>query len=207
MATFITLDNLAVFLQKLKELFAKKTEIPTRTSELLNDSGFLNQHQDISGKQDVLTPAQLKAVNSGVTAERLDGIDSSLSDKADSDDLSAVTSSMQSLQESLQQLTGISDSSFQGIYQTASSLPSTSGWALVGTDLSALELYINNGSGWNRYGSQTYDFTDYSDVKDALNGMRLTEPMTEDEWNALTANGTSTGNLTPKTIYMTFEED
>lgn len=30
--------------------FAKSTDIPTKTSELTNDSGFLTQHQDISGK-------------------------------------------------------------------------------------------------------------------------------------------------------------
>ena len=29
--------------------------IPTKTSDLTNDSGFLTQHQDISGKQDVIT--------------------------------------------------------------------------------------------------------------------------------------------------------
>lgn len=207
MAIFITLDNLSVFLDRLKGLFAKKTEIPTRTSELLNDSGFLNQHQDLSGKQDVLTSAQLKAVNSGVTADKLSSIDSSLDGKAEASDLSAVTNSLQSLEEAMQSMTGISDSDFLGIYATQSALPNTSGWGLVGSDLSALQLYVNNGSGWSRFGSQTYDFTDYDDVKTALNGMRLTQPMTEDAWNELTANGTSTGNLTPNTIYMTLEED
>lgn len=31
---------------------ADKTEIPTKTSDLENDSGFLTQHQDVSGKED-----------------------------------------------------------------------------------------------------------------------------------------------------------
>jgi len=35
--------------------YAKKSELPTKTSELTNDSGFLTAHQDISGKQDKLT--------------------------------------------------------------------------------------------------------------------------------------------------------
>jgi hypothetical protein len=35
--------------------YAKKSELPTKTSELTNDSGFLTAHQDISGKQDLLT--------------------------------------------------------------------------------------------------------------------------------------------------------
>ena len=31
--------------------YAKKTEIPTKTSQLTNNSGYLTAHQDISGKQ------------------------------------------------------------------------------------------------------------------------------------------------------------
>ena len=32
--------------------YAKKSDIPTKTSELTNDSGFITEHQDISGKAD-----------------------------------------------------------------------------------------------------------------------------------------------------------
>lgn len=39
------------------------TKIPTKTSDLENDSGFLTQHQDISGKQDTI--ADLEAIRSG----------------------------------------------------------------------------------------------------------------------------------------------
>ena len=35
--------------------YAKKTEVPTKTSQLENNSGFLTSHQDISGKQDKST--------------------------------------------------------------------------------------------------------------------------------------------------------
>ena len=35
--------------------YAKKTEVPVKTSQLTNDSGFLTSHQDISGKQDKST--------------------------------------------------------------------------------------------------------------------------------------------------------
>lgn len=35
--------------------YAKKIEVPTKTSQLTNDSGFLTSHQDISGKQDKST--------------------------------------------------------------------------------------------------------------------------------------------------------
>lgn len=35
--------------------YAKKTEVPAKTSQLTNDSGFLTSHQDISGKQDKVT--------------------------------------------------------------------------------------------------------------------------------------------------------
>lgn len=35
--------------------YAEKTDIPTKTSQLENDSGFLTEHQDINGKQDKST--------------------------------------------------------------------------------------------------------------------------------------------------------
>lgn len=41
-----------------------KPTIPTKTSELNNDSGFLTEHQDISGKQDVLiSGTNIKTIN------------------------------------------------------------------------------------------------------------------------------------------------
>ena len=33
---------------------ADKTEIPLKVSQLENDAGYLTEHQDISGKQDVI---------------------------------------------------------------------------------------------------------------------------------------------------------
>lgn len=46
------LTNDSGFLTQHQSLsdYAKKTELPTKTSQLTNDSGFLTQHQDISGK-------------------------------------------------------------------------------------------------------------------------------------------------------------
>ena len=47
----------------LKYIVSKKN-LPTKTSELTNDSGFLTQHQDISGKQDVLiSGTNIKTIN------------------------------------------------------------------------------------------------------------------------------------------------
>lgn len=44
--------------------YALKDDIPTTTSQLTNDSGFLTEHQDISGKQDVLvTGVNIKTIN------------------------------------------------------------------------------------------------------------------------------------------------
>ena len=41
-----------------------KPTIPTKTSDLTNDSGFLTEHQDISGKQDVLVSGtNIKTIN------------------------------------------------------------------------------------------------------------------------------------------------
>ena len=68
----MTKEVLKYLIQKLKDLFATKEEIPTKTSDLTNDSGFLTsipseyitetelgnkgyltEHQDISGKADI----------------------------------------------------------------------------------------------------------------------------------------------------------
>ena len=44
--------------------YAKKSDVPTKTSELTNDSGFLTEHQDISGKQDTLISGNnIKTIN------------------------------------------------------------------------------------------------------------------------------------------------
>lgn len=40
MAKYVSVDKLLYFKQKLDSLFALKTEIPTKTSQLTNDSGF-----------------------------------------------------------------------------------------------------------------------------------------------------------------------
>lgn len=53
----ITLMGIKESLDKLFEdieSYAHLSDIPTKTSDLFNDSGFLTQHQDISGKQDKL---------------------------------------------------------------------------------------------------------------------------------------------------------
>lgn len=57
-----------------------KPSIPSKTSELTNDSGFIT---DISGKQDALTTEQLAACNSGITASKVSTYDGYASSKAD----------------------------------------------------------------------------------------------------------------------------
>ena len=47
-----------------KDFIKNKPTIPTKTSDLTNNSGFLTQHQDISGKEDKLTFATALAANS-----------------------------------------------------------------------------------------------------------------------------------------------
>ena len=59
--------------------YAKKTEVPTKTSQLTNDSGFLTSHQDISGKQDKATleadvAAKGFTKNTGTYSKPTDGI-------------------------------------------------------------------------------------------------------------------------------------
>ena len=50
-----------------KDFIKNKPSVPTKTSDLTNNSGFLTQHQDISGKEDKITIATALAANS--TAE------------------------------------------------------------------------------------------------------------------------------------------
>ena len=60
--------------------YAKKTEVPTQTSQLTNDSGFLTSHQDISGKQDKATlEADVSA--KGFTKNTFSGSYNDLTDK------------------------------------------------------------------------------------------------------------------------------
>lgn len=51
--TFVSLRRLQRFYNGIKNRFALKSEVPTKTSDLTNDSGFLTSHQDISGKVNV----------------------------------------------------------------------------------------------------------------------------------------------------------
>ena len=54
--------------------YAEPADIPTRTSDLTNDSGFLTSHQDISGKQNKITASGVLQGdgNGGVTAKTVD---------------------------------------------------------------------------------------------------------------------------------------
>lgn len=56
-------NNKSEFSGNYDDLNGKPT-IPTKTSELTNDSGYINKHQDISGKQDVLVSGEtIKTIN------------------------------------------------------------------------------------------------------------------------------------------------
>ena len=52
--------------------------IPKQVSAFINDVGYLTKHQDISGKQNKLTTAQLNAANSGITAAKVATYNSTL---------------------------------------------------------------------------------------------------------------------------------
>ena len=51
-------------------------EVPTKTSDLQNDSGFLTEHQDISGKQDVITDLDTIRANASKGATALQAVPS-----------------------------------------------------------------------------------------------------------------------------------
>lgn len=51
--TFLdNLNGLPALWQQIVNTFAKKTDIPTKASQLTNDSGYITEHQDISSKLD-----------------------------------------------------------------------------------------------------------------------------------------------------------
>ena len=70
------------------------------------------------------------------------------------------------LRTTVNNLVGISNDNFMGMFQTVNDLPTMTspGWALVGTNLASLLLYTytNANDGWTKYSDDTYDFTDYS---------------------------------------------
>lgn len=72
-----------------------------------------------------------------------------------------------------QSLIGLDGSNYKGMYTSASALPddmTEAGWALVGSSLSALQLYVFNdgATDWALYSNDTYDFTDYSSLVSQL---------------------------------------
>ena len=59
--------------QDALDLKADKTEIPTKTSQLTNDSGFLTSHQDISGKADKASTLSGYGITDAYTKTESDG--------------------------------------------------------------------------------------------------------------------------------------
>lgn len=45
-------NGLPALWQQIVNIFAKKTDVPTKTSQLTNDSGYITEHQDVSSKLD-----------------------------------------------------------------------------------------------------------------------------------------------------------
>lgn len=60
-------------LQAALDTKADAEDVPTKTSDLQNDSGFLTEHQDISGKQDVIDSSHKLSVDlvSGYTTKTM----------------------------------------------------------------------------------------------------------------------------------------
>jgi len=52
--------------------------VPTKVSDLVNDSGFINEHQDISGKQDVITDLATIRSNASTGAAKVSANDSTI---------------------------------------------------------------------------------------------------------------------------------
>lgn len=72
-------------------------------------------------------------------------------------------------------LIGLDGSNYRGIFTSADALPEMTepGWALVGTSLSALQLYVYNtgSSEWGALNSTTYNFTDFAAFQTQLDAL------------------------------------
>ena len=56
------------------EEIAALSDVPTKTSDLTNDSGFLTSHQDISGKADKATTLSGYGITNAYTKTQVDGL-------------------------------------------------------------------------------------------------------------------------------------
>lgn len=76
------------------------------------------------------------------------------------------------LRTTVNNLVGISNDNYKGIFQTTNDLPTMTspGWELVGSNLASLLLYTYTdvNSAWTKYSDDTYDFTDYSGLVSQL---------------------------------------
>ena len=59
MTVYVSVENLKRFLAGCKNLFALKTEVPTKISELPNDSGYVTQ-SEVQTMIDAITDADGK---------------------------------------------------------------------------------------------------------------------------------------------------
>lgn len=96
--------------------------------------------------------------------------------KADITDLQGSTDSMESrvtdLETDMGNFVGLNQSNYKGMFSNVNSLPSMTeiGWAWVGDNMTSMAVYVwfNATDGWTRYGSNSYDLTDYSGVASQL---------------------------------------
>lgn len=75
-----------------------------------------------------------------------------------------------------QSLIGLDGSNYKGMYTSASALPddmTEAGWALVGSSLSALQLYVFNdgATDWALFSNETYNFTSWTEFQTQLDAL------------------------------------
>ena len=75
-----------------------------------------------------------------------------------------------------QSLIGLDGSNYMGMYTSASALPddmTEAGWALVGSSLSALQLYVFNdgATDWALFSNETYNFTSWTEFQTQLDAL------------------------------------
>jgi hypothetical protein len=87
----VTNNEISVDTDTLKQTFAQVGDSYTKAE---SDNKYLTEHQDISGKQDKLSEAQLSAVNSGITSAKVsvyDAYATTIANKADASNVYSKT--------------------------------------------------------------------------------------------------------------------
>lgn len=159
--------------------YALKTNVPTKVSQLENDSGYINQHQDISGKadkKDIPTKTSQLTNNSGFITNAVNNLTNYY--------LKSETYTKSEVQQLLSTISSLK-------LEVVTSLPTTNIStntiylkSLTTTDSNnTYEEYVYINKKWEIIGNTKVDLSDYAkliDIDNIKNGTTIVEKATRD---------------------------